>query len=641
MVMVPLIIALLAAEAAGTRRAMRAVPTKALSLDGGRMTNLRGDCFTKTGFGPHWALAQLGRKAQAHKTEIPGTGLGKVVPYDLVFKDGFMLTDCLKDSMFYHGDKFGDKRYDYEIGPSANVSIVHYDAVIAKEDRKPITPEECFMFCRTLKDMHYFGIRNGRDCYCEPYFERMASDSSDCDEPCDGDNTKICGGKTKSSIYEMHSCGDAPAVLGAAAAQQYTTKLNIEELVKKATTHANGQQDLSARLQDSFGQAGDPGASDLMQSAKVCAGELLALANKATGVVNKCDPAMKEAVAMVDLNLDAFKAAQPSDTERKPDAVEDFIVDFIDPTKSDFTNSDVATKGDDLVATLKECTRVGQEVLDELQALELATEPMINFNFFVKEGPCMADKKGCVMTNNHPANYNSNEACTIGVTQGEGQVKLKIEHFKTELWFDFLYVNNVAYHGSGTNQEGGQLETVDTLSSDLRWASDYAGTASGFKICGSRGDPKKPGPGCADQYYPVMYFVDKDFMDMPTTCTGDVVGKPIFHKDYNECACSCDNAVHDCVGFNYFPTGPGKPSLCFLISKFKSSQYYTGCDAKKPVLIQKQNKTHLDQPLPGEPTYPVCVAKLSKFVDTTLKPDPSGKCDQCMKKVTKAQRCWK
>jgi len=35
-----------------------------------------------------------------------------------------------------------------------------------------------------------------------------------------------------------------------------------------------------------------------------------------------------------------------------------------------------------------------------------------------------------------------------------------------------------------------------------------------------------------------------------------------------------------------------------------------------------------------------CMAKLSKFEGTTLKPDPSGKCKQCMKKLVKAQRCY-
>jgi len=35
-----------------------------------------------------------------------------------------------------------------------------------------------------------------------------------------------------------------------------------------------------------------------------------------------------------------------------------------------------------------------------------------------------------------------------------------------------------------------------------------------------------------------------------------------------------------------------------------------------------------------------CMAKLSKFEGTTLKPDPSGKCKQCLRKLVDAQRCY-
>ena len=36
-----------------------------------------------------------------------------------------------------------------------------------------------------------------------------------------------------------------------------------------------------------------------------------------------------------------------------------------------------------------------------------------------------------------------------------------------------------------------------------------------------------------------------------------------------------------------------------------------------------------------------CMAKLSDFKGTTLKPDRSGTCDMCLKEVTKAARCCK
>merc|ERR1719428_1933395 len=66
----------------------------------------------------------------------------------------------------------------------------------------------------------------------------------------------------------------------------------------------------------------------------------------------------------------------------------------------------------------------------------------------------------------------------------------------------------------------------------------------------------------ADQYYPIMYFIDKSGADKPSTCTGKPVGKPIVGKDMDGCAAACDALPHDCVGFSYF--GQEEASLCFL-----------------------------------------------------------------------------
>jgi len=52
----------------------------------------------------------------------------------------------------------------------------------------------------------FFGIQNGDGCYCMPYYKVMAADSSNCDVPCEGEPDQICGGKSKSSIFEMHFC---------------------------------------------------------------------------------------------------------------------------------------------------------------------------------------------------------------------------------------------------------------------------------------------------------------------------------------------------------------------------------------------------------------------------------------------------
>jgi hypothetical protein len=119
------------------------------------------------------------------------------------------LTTCVKDYMYYHGDKYGNGKDRYELG-SSRVSIVHYDKWVAKEDRQEMTPKVCFNFCRSVPNMGYFGLLNGNRCYCTPYFQQMAGGSSMCDATCEGDATATCGGNSKSSIYSMHSCPKKP-----------------------------------------------------------------------------------------------------------------------------------------------------------------------------------------------------------------------------------------------------------------------------------------------------------------------------------------------------------------------------------------------------------------------------------------------
>merc|ERR1719231_66311 len=110
------------------------------------------------------------------------------------------------------------------------------------------------------------------------------------------------------------------------------------------------------------------------------------------------------------------------------------------------------------------------------------------------------------------------------------------------------------------------------------------------------------------------------------TCGGKLVGTPKGKTSLDGCAQACDEQVHSCVGFSYF----GKEKLCFLMSKFSTALYYTGCKTGEQLsFLQKSEQADV-----------TCMAKFSKFEGTTLKPDPSGKCKQCLKKLTKADRCY-
>mmetsp|Transcript_100929 Transcript_100929/g.325812 ORF Transcript_100929/g.325812 Transcript_100929/m.325812 type:complete len:747 (-) Transcript_100929:67-2307(-) len=119
------------------------------------------------------------------------------------------------------------------------------------------------------------------------------------------------------------------------------------------------------------------------------------------------------------------------------------------------------------------------------------------------------------------------------------------------------------------------------------------------------------------QYYPIMYFVDKDYTEAPVTCAGDLVDKPIVGRSYEECAMACDARQLGCAGFSYFPS-----KLCFLLSKFRSLTYYTGCQGPSA---------------PRGAGGVACAAKFAKFGgEAVLAPDPTGRCANCLESAARA-----
>jgi hypothetical protein len=408
---------------------------------------------------------------------VPGAGIDKFEPFETVLKDGFMLVDCRKDYMYYRGDKFGDNKHDYKLGPVSNVSIVHYDAFVAKMDQAEMTPAVCFEFCRTVPNMGFFGIVNGRSCYCTPYYKPMESDSAQCDSVCEGDNTQMCGGKSKSSLWAMHMCDSTADDVSTSSGKALSMKASMDSKSKEAKGLSASLQGAGEALQKSFGQVGDSGMTGHAQNAKVFAGKLEA----ATKAVDK---------------------------------VSAKLGDLAGSTKSlkDFTDPDTVTKAERTM-----------EAIDETMA----------------EGEAATDK-------------------------------------------------------------------LDTL---LALAQHEAVS------------------GAVKQYYPAMYFVDKEFDDVPSTCTGEVVAEPLVGSA-DACAAACDSHIHECVGFQYVELD-SKTSGCMLLSSFKTGFYYTGC-----------GKSFLQVSRKAAPFTATCYAKLSKFEGTTLKPNPSGKCKQCFKELTKADRCY-
>jgi len=179
----------------------------------------KGECWEHHPVHPRFAKASLIQQTPfANKNPqmaAPSAGMhpDDIEPFQMVTKDGFLLTACVKDAMLEHGDKFGNGKHRYKFESTSNVSIVHYAEIIPKEDREKMTINRCFDFCRTVPNMVYFGLNAGRDCYCTPYYKPMAGDNSNCDEVCEGDPSQMCGGKSRSSVFEMHSCDDTRSEL--------------------------------------------------------------------------------------------------------------------------------------------------------------------------------------------------------------------------------------------------------------------------------------------------------------------------------------------------------------------------------------------------------------------------------------------
>merc|ERR1719486_1660451 len=97
-----------------------------------------------------------------------------------------------------------------------------------------MTQKVCFEFCRTVPNMGFFGIVNGCGCYCTPYFTPMESDSSQCDSVCEGENTLMCGGKSKSSVFAMHMCDSTKDDSGNRSSAAGSLEADMNAKVKSA-----------------------------------------------------------------------------------------------------------------------------------------------------------------------------------------------------------------------------------------------------------------------------------------------------------------------------------------------------------------------------------------------------------------------
>jgi hypothetical protein len=86
-----------------------------------------------------------------------------------------------------------------------------YREHVQKMDRVPMTPEVCFDFCNNVSGAQFFGLRGGNDCYCTPFFHDISKGGlGECDAPCEGDDSRTCGGANMEDVYSMHDCANMP-----------------------------------------------------------------------------------------------------------------------------------------------------------------------------------------------------------------------------------------------------------------------------------------------------------------------------------------------------------------------------------------------------------------------------------------------
>eukprot|EP00746_Dinoflagellata_sp_MGD_P065720 gnl/MRDRNA2_/MRDRNA2_27350_c0_seq1.p1 gnl/MRDRNA2_/MRDRNA2_27350_c0~~gnl/MRDRNA2_/MRDRNA2_27350_c0_seq1.p1 ORF type:complete len:985 (-),score=237.08 gnl/MRDRNA2_/MRDRNA2_27350_c0_seq1:114-3068(-) len=391
-----------------------------------------------------------------------------VEPLVRVFKDGFYQVRCTNDLMYWEQDKYSYGKFRYK-EDFANLSIVMYREMIVDSEWKAMTPIVCFEFCRTIPDMVFFGLIEGRECYCTPYYKpptKPQGMEDNCDIPCEGDPTTMCGGKKKSLVFQMHFCADTTGALKESA-------MVADEMLSYMYDTAFIGAELTANLFDSgkllkeyAGLSGLPNVADMGAAAEAAGMEIIK-----TNVMAGC--------------LDDYRALIATYKEAK------------DMRNLDFTISSNLQKADDARAKMKELS----------MSLDLCTQ-----------------KLESVLVQVYPLFHE--------FTELEGPDDLKKAH------------------------------------------EEYA--------------------AAFEQYYPLLYVIDKSTAPKMSTCEGDVIGKPAV-LTMPECAAACNSLVYPqkCMGYQYFQLGKSDElgPICFLFSTIKSITSYECPFVDDLSLIQGANSS--------------------------------------------------
>jgi hypothetical protein len=122
--------------------------------------------------------------------------------------------------------------------------------------------------------MVFFGISNGDECYCEPYYKPQAGDADGCDVPCVGDPTQMCGSTKKSTVWEMHLCADTAEDIKKAVISGTEALSFFHESAALANLIADKMSAAGDALETVAGLSGSPDSGDLGMAAKQAGGVL-------------------------------------------------------------------------------------------------------------------------------------------------------------------------------------------------------------------------------------------------------------------------------------------------------------------------------------------------------------------------------
>jgi len=120
----------------------------------------------------------------------------------------------------------------------------------------------------------------------------------------------MCGGKKRSSIFEMHNCDHTEAQLGTAVDNVEDSMDSLESAADTLLAAADQIDGLANTLQTIWGEAGDPDASNLCQQAKIFAGELYHLKDDATELVDSTGSKRDEANTFKGKNFKTLENAK-------------------------------------------------------------------------------------------------------------------------------------------------------------------------------------------------------------------------------------------------------------------------------------------------------------------------------------------